>query len=896
MMYAKLSTAITIPFGPVLDSTGAEYTSAVVGDVKISKNNGTPAALNGSATLTHKEVGNYELVLTTSDISAVGQATITLSKTTYVAPPRTLVVLPPAVYDSLVGGTATAGGLVLGSAAYQLAVDSAGKVAVPDTQKVDLNTIKTQTVTCAGGVTVPAATLASTTNLTAGTVATVTNAVLVSAGTGAGQLDITSGVVKANLVQILASAITGTAANIVGAFTKFFDKASPTGTINSLPDAVAGAAGGLPTTNGTKLSQTADLTAGQSIACSDKTGFSLLATTGLGNQTANLTGNLSGSVGSVTGAVGSVTAGVTLAASAIQAIWDALTSALTTAGSIGKRIVDYLTGDAYVRLGAPAGASHAADVAAVKTDTAAVKTKTDYLPSATAGAAGGVFIAGSNAATSVTTALTANITGNLSGSVGSVTGAVGSVTGAVGSVTGAVGSVTGAVGSVTGNVGGNVTGSVGSVAAGGIGVTSIATDAITAATVKADAVTKIQNGLATPTNITAGTITTVTNLTNAPTAGDLTATMKASVTTAASSSTPALSAGGVTAVQSGLATASALATVAGYVDTEVGAILTIVQKLDTALELNGGLYRYTVAALANAPSGTGASAASIRAEMDSNSTQLAKLGSPAHGSLAADIAAVSAGSGLDAAGVRAAVGLSAANLDTQLSAANNGAPPSAATVASQVRTELATELGRIDAAITSRLATAGYTAPPAAATVAGAVRTELTTELGRVDAAISTRLASASYTTPPTVVQTRQEMDANSTKLANLDTTVSSRLATSGYSAAPSAATVASQVRAELGTELARVDAAVSTRATPAQVNAEVVDALSVDTYAEPAAVPAATASLKDKIGYVAASVRNETTLNGTTGTETLKTDAGTTLATRTCTDDGTTVTKGKAA
>jgi hypothetical protein len=39
---------------------------------------------------------------------------------------------------------------------------------------------------------------------------------------------------------------------------------------------------------------------------SDKTGYSLTATTGLGNQTANITGNLSGSVGSVTGAVGSM--------------------------------------------------------------------------------------------------------------------------------------------------------------------------------------------------------------------------------------------------------------------------------------------------------------------------------------------------------------------------------------------------------------------------------------------------------------------------------------------------------------------------------------------------------------------------------------------------------------
>ena len=42
----------------------------------------------------------------------------------------------------------------------------------------------------------------------------------------------------------------------------------------------------------------------------DKTGYSLTAGTGLGNQTANITGNLSGNVGSVTGAVGSVTGNV----------------------------------------------------------------------------------------------------------------------------------------------------------------------------------------------------------------------------------------------------------------------------------------------------------------------------------------------------------------------------------------------------------------------------------------------------------------------------------------------------------------------------------------------------------------------------------------------------------
>lgn len=51
------------------------------------------------------------------------------------------------------------------------------------------------------------------------------------------------------------------------------------------------------------------------------------------------------------------------------------------------------------------------------------------IPNAVAGAAGGLFIAGSNAATTVN--ITGNITGNLTGSVGSVTGAVGSVTAGV---------------------------------------------------------------------------------------------------------------------------------------------------------------------------------------------------------------------------------------------------------------------------------------------------------------------------------------------------------------------------------------------------------------------------------------------------------------------------------
>jgi len=79
--------------------------------------------------------------------------------------------------------------------------------------------------------------------------------------------------------------------------------------------------------------------------------------------------------------------------------------------------------------------------------------------------------------------------------------------------------------------------------------------------------------------------------------------------------------------------------------------------------------------------------------------------------------------------------------------------------------------------------------------------------------------------------------------------------------APPSAVANAAAVRAELTTELARVDAAISTRATPAQVNTEVVDALNIDTYAEPGqGAPAATTSLAAKLNYLYKAWRNKKT------------------------------------
>jgi cytoskeletal protein CcmA (bactofilin family) len=170
---------------------------------------------------------------------------------------------------------------------------------------------------------------------------------------------------------------------------------------------------------------------------------------------------------------------------------------------------------------------------------------TGLIPNAVAGAANGLFIAGTNAALTVTGETT--LTGNVS--LGGTLGVTGATTLASASVTGQLDAgnvlvdgttvltgnttlsgdlqltghatlkeevvleksllVTGAtthtgVTTYTGAV--TLTGGINAGAVSG----TLANDLITAASLKADAVTEIQNGLATPTNITAGTIARVT--------------------------------------------------------------------------------------------------------------------------------------------------------------------------------------------------------------------------------------------------------------------------------------------------------------------------------------------------------------------------------------------------
>ncbi len=144
--------------------------------------------------------------------------------------------------------------------------------------------------------------------------------VLISPGTGTGQLDVTTGVIKASLVQILGTALTETSGLIAAGFKQFFNIASPTSTMNTITTVTT-------TTTATNLTNAP----------------------GAGDFTAAMKTSLNAATPAVT--VSDKT-GFSLSAAGVQAVWDALTSVLTTVGSVGKRIADFLTGDSYARIGA----------------------------------------------------------------------------------------------------------------------------------------------------------------------------------------------------------------------------------------------------------------------------------------------------------------------------------------------------------------------------------------------------------------------------------------------------------------------------------------------------------------------------------------------------------------
>jgi hypothetical protein len=373
-----------------------------------------------------------------------------------------------------------------------------------------------------------------------------------------------------------------------------------------------------------------------------------------------------------------------------------------------------------------------------------------------------------------------------------------------------------------------------------------------------------------------------------------------------------------TLVAANYATAANLATV----DTVVDGIKVTTDKVDDTLEDDAGTFRFTANALEEGPGG--GSAPTVSEIADAVWEEAIADHSGTAGSTAEALNA--AGSAGDP-WVTALPGAYGAGSAGKIIGDNLNATVSSRATPAQVATELGTydapTKAELDAAV-APLATAANLATvdgivddiladtaaidarlpsdPADASIVAAATGAILAAVGSPAgvslsadvAAVKAQTAAIEADTQD--LQTQVGTDGagltaiGDTRLANLDATVSSRATPAQVN------TEADTALADVGlttTITGRIDAAVSTRATPAQVNSEVVDALATDTYPEPSAPPAATASLKDKIGWNAALARNKVTQTATT--QTLRNDADNgNIGTSTVSDDGTTFTRGE--
>jgi len=324
--YLKQSTAIEVKLGPFLDDTDGKTAktalSIVQADVRLAKNEGDWAQKTEATTLVHEESGWYRCLLDATDTNTVGILMLAIHKTGALPVWVEFHVLEEAIYDALFAASAT--GLLpanvtqwLGSAAPANTGDAFARIG-------------------AAG---------------AGLTAVPWNA----AWDAEVQSEVDDALVAQRLDELLAadSDIDGAAPPTVGSvFHELLTKTAGSFTFDQATDSLE--------------------------AIRDKAGD-------VETDTQDIQGRLpaalvSGRMDSNAQVVADKT-GYALSAAGVQAIWDALTSALTTVGSIGKLLVDRV--DAAISSRASQTSLDTLDDY-VDTEVAAIKAKTDNLPAAPA--------------------------------------------------------------------------------------------------------------------------------------------------------------------------------------------------------------------------------------------------------------------------------------------------------------------------------------------------------------------------------------------------------------------------------------------------------------------------------------------------------------------------------
>ncbi len=338
MFILRQSTAVDVLIGPFVDGTdGVTTEEAVSPSVQLSKNGQTAATKNEGTTPAHDNAGYYNCVFDATDTGTVGTlvAFIEGSTATFLQVRHEFQIMDTAAFDALYADGAegplqatTVGNKLDVSVGGEAGIDWANIGSPTTAQNLSGTNIDVDQI------------VASVSGNVDGSVASVTAGVSLAAGAVtdaslAGGLEIVFETDFATNYNVTRNAWATNVQDFVGTsaadpFNGQVVAASVTGAVGSVAGNVDGStasvtagvtlangaitnvslAGNMEivfetdfatnyntTTNAWVTNGTDFIGTGWNVG---KTGYSLTATTGLGNQTANITGNLSGSIGSNT--------------------------------------------------------------------------------------------------------------------------------------------------------------------------------------------------------------------------------------------------------------------------------------------------------------------------------------------------------------------------------------------------------------------------------------------------------------------------------------------------------------------------------------------------------------------------------------------------------------------
>lgn len=354
MMFLRQSTAVDIGIGPFVDAT--DGVTAETGltlsqaDIRLKKNNGAWAQVNDATSAAHEENGWYEKELDATDTNTVGILLIAVNESGALPVWQEYTVLEEAVYDALFAASAAGYGTAQTG-------DSFARLGAPVGASISADVAGVQSDTNDIQTRLPAALVG-------------------------GRIDANMGAISgdATAADNLETAFDDTAGAVPWTFISHQGTLQSVGSTTEVTLAASASA-----ENDVYIGHTIHFVSGttgvkQSAVISDYVGATKVATLAAAVPVA-----LTGTVVYKMVATAPVTGGGGLDAAGVRAAIGMASANLDTQLAAIDDLVDTEVAAIYNRIGAPAGASVSADIAAMKVDTAAILVDTAEIGAAGAG-------------------------------------------------------------------------------------------------------------------------------------------------------------------------------------------------------------------------------------------------------------------------------------------------------------------------------------------------------------------------------------------------------------------------------------------------------------------------------------------------------------------------------